>query len=111
MGENIFEVRSPLGYIVICSQVTWEQHVLIGHPVMQGKENELKSTIEAPDYIFESEEHPKDRNVYFKYNALSRKYIKAVTKGDLFIHYIVSAWLQNELKGNIGGLKYVKHKL
>jgi len=111
MDENVFEVHSPLGHTVICSCMTWNNHILMGHPNMRGREEEVKNAIEMPDSIFASEERPADRDVYFKGTLQNNMYTKVVTQKRGIVHYVVSAWRQKEVKGNIGVMKYVKPKL
>jgi len=109
--ENIFEAENPLGQIVICSRSVWENHILIGHPFMEGCAEIVKNAVETPDNIFESEEYPNERDIYFKYNTHNNLYTKVVTQKHGLVYRVVSAWFQKSVKGNIGGLKYVKSKL
>ena len=111
MDDIVFEAQSPLGYTVFCSRTTWHNYILIGHPNMRGREDEVKDTIETPDSIFGSEEHPADRDVYFKRTALESMYVKVVTQDNGTVHHVVSAWRQRDVKGNIGVIKYVRPKL
>ena len=106
-----FIAESPLGMTVYCTKETWSYHIIVGHSSMMGKENEVKDAIESPSSIYESNSHPSSRDVYFAYNHQYNEYLKVVVhKFDTFAE-VVSAWYQQTIRGNIGGLKYVDPKL
>jgi hypothetical protein len=63
MDENIIEAKSPLGYTVVCSRKTWEQHIIINHTEMTDNEGSVKKTIDNPDVIYKSSWNP-DAHVY-----------------------------------------------
>jgi hypothetical protein len=63
MEEKLIETKSPLGYIVVCSQKTWEKHIIVNHPEMTGNEVSVAKTINNPDVIYKSSWNP-DSHVY-----------------------------------------------
>ena len=81
--DLFFEVMSPLGFRVRVTRAYWELIVTIKHPVMAGREEAVKQTLEQPDEIRQSKS---DQNViYFtRQNVKSDGYVlfpgKQVTK-------------------------------
>jgi hypothetical protein len=111
MNNILFTARSPLGYNVVCESSQWENHIVAGHRTMRNKVELVEGALESPDSIWSSGTHPETRDVYFAYNAPNNAYTKVVVEEAPDVHSVVSAWIQKEVKGNIGELKYVKPKL
>ena len=107
----VFTAQSPLGMVVYCTEETWNNHIVAGHSSMEAKEDEVKNAIESPSSIYESNSHPSSRDVYFAYNRLYNEYLKVVVHKFDTHSEVVSAWYQQSIRGNIGGLKYVDPKL
>ena len=107
----VFTANSPLGITVYCMEETWINHIIAGHSSMIGKDNEVKNAIESPSSVYDSYSHPLSRDVYFAYNRLYNEYLKVVVHNFGTHAEVVSAWYQQAIKGNIGGLKYVNLKL
>jgi len=70
MDDLLFEALTPLGFRVRVSRSYWELIVTIKHPVMAGRESDVKETLEHPDEIRQS---TSDAAVYlfYHYNAMS----------------------------------------
>lgn len=47
-------VTDPRGYVVTLTDECWRDHILVQHPVMTRRKGEVRRTLEAPDYIYES---------------------------------------------------------
>lgn len=76
----LFEVNDPRGYRVVCTQETWEKHVLEQRPFMDGWENFVKSAIENPDIgIYQSVSRP-NREIYYGKLYSSPRYIRIVVE-------------------------------
>lgn len=74
----LFEVMTPLGFRVRVTRGYWELIATIKHPVMAGRESEVKATLTEPDEIRLSR---KDRNVYLFYRQERvRHWVCAVTR-------------------------------
>lgn len=54
----LFEVATPLGFRVRVTRSYWELIVTIKHPVMRGREADVKETLESPDEIRQSRSDP-----------------------------------------------------
>ena len=111
MHDHVFTANSPLGVTVYCSNDTWYNHIVAGHSPMTDKQTEVKYAIENPLCVYQSKSHPENRDVYFAHNLPYDEYTKVVVENYDTHSEVVSAWGQPEIKGNIGGLKYVKPKL
>src|SRR6266508_5400943 len=76
--DLFFEVMTPLGFRVRVTHAYWELIVTIKHPVMAGREEDVKKTLEQPDEIRQSKS---DQNVYLFYKAeREKRWICAVSK-------------------------------
>jgi len=78
---------------------------------MREKHDLAKGAIENPESIWSSKSHPDNRDVYFAHNAPNDAHTKVVVENTSEGHFVVSAWFQKEISGNIGEIKYVKPKL
>lgn len=119
MSDKIFEANSPLGYKVCCFKSDWENHIASGHTIMSSNIEAVQYAVENPDAVYQSNQWPR-RDVYFaRYTGASyggKLYTKVIVQTpdiDDDSGYVVSAWPQPDIKGNIdkGGPKYVKPKL
>lgn len=76
--EIFFEVMTPLGFRVRVTRAYWDLIVNIKHPVMKGREEDVKKVLEQPDEIRQSKS---DENVYLFYKAeREKRWICAVSK-------------------------------
>jgi hypothetical protein len=60
----LFEVLTPLGFRVRVTRTYWELIIRVKHPVMAGREDDVKETLRSPDEIRRSKSDP---NVYLFY--------------------------------------------
>jgi hypothetical protein len=76
--DIFFEVMTPLGFRVRVTRAYWELIVSIKHPVMKGREEDVKKALEQPDEIRQSKS---DENVYLFYKAeREKRWVCAVSK-------------------------------
>jgi hypothetical protein len=64
--ELLFEVLTPLGFRVRVTRAYWSLIVTIKHPVMAGREEQVKDTLQTPSEIRQSKSDP---NVYLFYKV------------------------------------------
>ena len=64
--ELLFDVLTPLGFRVRVTCAYWELIVTIKHPVMAGREQDVKETLQSPGEIRQSKS---DAAVYLFYRA------------------------------------------
>ena len=62
--ELLFEVSTPLGFRVRVTRAYWKLIITVKHPVMAGRENDVKDTLENPGEIRRSKS---DAAVYLFY--------------------------------------------
>ena len=110
MDNYVIEVKSVFGQITFCSVQTWE-HIVSGHQVMKDKMGQITQSVSDPDFVYESKSHPTNRDIYFRYDRSDKEYTKVIVQNKESFSEIVSAWPQDEIAGNIGGLKYVRPRL
>ncbi|HXU39366.1 MAG TPA: DUF4258 domain-containing protein [Blastocatellia bacterium] len=81
-----FEVLTPLGFSVRVTRSYWELIVTIKHPVMAGRESDVREALQNPDEIRVSSI---DAEVYLFYKAeRAKRWVCAVAKhlnGDGFL--------------------------
>ncbi len=76
--DLLFEAMTPLGFRVRVTRAYWELIVGVKHPVMAGREDAVRKTLEQPDEIRRSKS---DENVYLFYRAeREKRWICAVSK-------------------------------
>ncbi len=79
----MFEVYDPLGRCVRCTDEQWTEHVVDGHPEMNGHERHVAEAIERAHLIAKSGQHL-HRNVYYaatqKSWRLSEAYLRIVVE-------------------------------
>jgi hypothetical protein len=76
--DLFFEVMTPLGFRVRVTHAYWELIVTIKHPLMAGREEDVKKVLEQPDEIRQSKS---DSNVYLFYKAeRENRWICAVSR-------------------------------
>ena len=56
--ELLFEVLTPLGFRVRVTRSYWELIITVKHPVMTGRENDVKDTLQNPSEIRRSKSDP-----------------------------------------------------
>lgn len=63
-SDLVFEVLTPLGFRVRVTRSYWELIVTVKHPVMAGREGDVKETLHNPEEVRQSKSDP---NVYLFY--------------------------------------------
>ena len=85
-NDILFEVMTPLGFRVRVSQAYWKLITEIKHPVMAGREEDVRRALETPDEIRRSKS---DEDVYLFYSSeREKRWLCAVSKrtgGDGFL--------------------------
>ena len=76
--DILFEVMTPLGFRVRLTQAYWNLIIDVKHPVMAGREDDVRKALEDPDEIRKSKS---DENVYLFYRAeREKRWLCAVSK-------------------------------
>jgi len=56
--DLLFEVATPLGFQVRVTRAYWQLITTIKHPVMDGREAEVRDTLQRPDEVRQSRSDP-----------------------------------------------------
>lgn len=94
--DILFEAVTPLGFQVRVTKAYWELIVSIKHPVMAGREEDVKDALENPDEIRRSKS---DENVYLFYKAEQEKrWICAVSKQTDDTGFLITTYPTDAIK-------------
>jgi len=97
--DLFFEVMTPLGFRVRVTHAYWELIVTIKHPVMAGREEDVKKTLEQPDEICQSKS---DQNVYLFYKAeREKRWTCAVSKQTGEEGFLITAYPTDAIKEGV----------
>lgn len=92
----LFDVLTPLGFRVRVSRSYWKVLITVKHPVMAGKEKEVKSALQDPDEIRRSK---MDSSVYLFYKTQRKgRWICAVAKRVEGEGFLVTAYPTDTIK-------------
>lgn len=95
-SDLLFEVLTPLGFGVRATRGYWETIIGTKHPVMAGRETEVKATLENPDEVRQSRV---DLNVYLFYRSEQQKrWVCAVTKHLNESGFLITAYPTDAIK-------------
>lgn len=100
-----FAVHSKLNRVIRTTDNYWNKIVTLKHPVMEGKEKEVKQTIADPDIVKESE---RDANVCLYYIRYAKRYICVVARHENGTGFIISCYPVDKVKE--GKILYEKTK-
>jgi hypothetical protein len=102
---TLFEVTDPRGWLVVCTQQCWYEHILDERPFMKGWEDQLAKTITQPnhDFIYQDVDFP-ERHVYYRKQPRKGYYLKVVVEflpgavGEVVTAYPASAKKRGEVR-------------
>jgi len=94
--DVLFEANTPLGFRVRVTKDYWELIVTIKHPIMAGREDDVRDTLENPDEIRRSKS---DENVYLFYKAeYEKRWICAVSKQTDETGFLITTYPTDAIK-------------
>jgi hypothetical protein len=97
--DILFEAITPLGFHVRVTKAYWKLIVSVKHPVMAGREDDIKDTLENPDVIRRSKS---DENVYLFYKAeYAERWICAVSKHTNGTGFLITAYPTDAIKEGV----------
>ena len=73
----VFAVTTPLGFPVRCTRSRWEFIVVHKHPILAGREDDIRSTLADPDEVRRSR---KDSDVLLFYRGQWPRWFCAVVR-------------------------------
>jgi hypothetical protein len=97
--DIFFEVETPLGFRVRTTVSYWVLITTIKHPVMHGREEDVRTTLMAPDEVRVSKS---DAAVYLFYRADGpRRWVCAVAKRENGEGFLITAYRTSGIKEGI----------
>lgn len=93
--EEYFKVTSKLGKTIRTSLTYWQKIVTIKHPVMSGREREVKRTLVDPEIVKESQ---RDRSVCLYYRRFRKLYVCVVVRHENHRGFIISTYPVDKVK-------------
>ncbi len=91
----IFEVTTPLGFLVGCTRSYWEFIVNHKHPVLKGQEQEVIQTLVASDEVRRSRKYS---NVLLFYRGASPRWLCAVVRREDGTGFLITAYPTDRIK-------------
>lgn len=95
MRDLLFEVRTRLGFTVRCTRAYWGFIASVKHPVMAGREEEVREVLGDPDEVRQSR---KDANVYLFYRGATPRWICAVARRENGTGFLITAYPTDAIK-------------
>ncbi len=96
MSEGLqFEVLTPLGFAVRCTQVYWQFIIREKHPVLAGREADVKETLADPDEIRRSRRDP---GVFLFYRGNAPRWLCAVVRRGDGAGFLITAYPADAVK-------------
>ena len=97
--EVLFEVMTPLGFQVRVTKAYWELIVTIKHPVMAGREEDVKKVLAQPDEIRQSKS---DEMVFLFYKEeREKRWICAVSKQTGTEGFLITTYPTDAIKEGV----------
>lgn len=93
--EILFEVTTPLGFVVRCTKRWWDIIVTQKHPALAGKADEVRGALEDPDEVRRSRN---DAEVLLFYRGSKPRWICAVVKREDGTGFLITAYPADVLK-------------
>ena len=95
-GDVRFKVTSVLGKSIRTTDAYWDKIIREKHPIMRGKEEDVKKTIRNPDEVRQSKI---DKNVFLYYRMVKKmRYICVVVRHENRHGYVITIYLTEEMK-------------
>lgn len=95
MIDLAIDVTTPLGFTVRCTRAYWDQVILEKHPVLRGREGEVRAALADPDEVRQSR---KDPAVLLFYRGGEPHWTCAVAKAGGDRGFLVTAYPTDAIK-------------
>jgi len=93
--EMLFEVVTPLGFVVRCTRSYWEFLITHKHPVLRGREGQVAQVLADPDQARRSR---KDPDVVLFYRGESPRWLCAVARREHGSGFLITAYPTDAIK-------------
>ena len=98
-ADILFGVRTPLGFTVLVTRSRWELIATTKHPVMRGRESNVRQALESPDEVRQSRSDA-EVLLFYKMEAI-RRWVCAVTRRGGDRAFLVTAYPTDAIKEGI----------
>ena len=91
---NIIKITDPRGKTVVCSEDTWNRHIVKHHPEMKNRMGDVVNAISDPDFICE-DINDEDTDIYIAFITLKTTndlYLRVIVKFDRNFGRVLSAF-------------------
>jgi hypothetical protein len=81
--NDIFRVQDPRLRWVRCTKLRWIYHILTGHPEMDGREEDIRLTVQTPEFNIIYRSHQYEQcDVYYRQVRVGKRrlYLKVVVR-------------------------------
>ncbi len=95
MKDWLFQVESPLGFTIRCTQDYWSFIVSEKHPVLLGREDEIQQVLKEPTEIRRSK---KDPHVILFYGESQARWLCAVVRKENGTGFLITAYPTDIIK-------------
>ncbi len=102
-AEVTIDVMTPLGFRVMCAEQYWQRIATIKHPLMAGRLEDVRATLEDPDEVRRSVGDPQ---VLLFHRRVVPRWVCAVVKKADDVGYLITAYPADKVKS--GGLVWTK---
>lgn len=99
MDDILFDVFTPLGFVVRVTRDRWQMIVTVKHPVMAGGESSVQSALEAPDEVRQSRSDP--HVLLFYRTERPKRWTCAVVKRTNGEAFLVTAYPTDAIKEGV----------
>ncbi len=95
--NKIFEIKDKTRRTVHLSYERWKKHILIEHPYLANRIEEIKETLTKPTLI-RSSKYDENVRYYFKWNNKLKEYLMVAVKYLNGYGFIITSYYMKNLK-------------
>jgi len=96
MSEHyLFDVLTPLGFKVHCTHEYWDRKIIVDHPIMATRVEDVKRTLANPAEIRQSRT---DEGVYLFYTPDEKRLVCAVVRQTDDTGFLVTSYPTDKIK-------------
>lgn len=93
--DYIFNIQTPLGFYVHCTEEYWQRKIVFDHPVMENRVIDVQQTLENPQEVRLSRS---DSDVYLFYATDAKRFVCAVTRRTNGEGFLITAYPTDKIK-------------
>lgn len=94
-NEYLFNIQTPLNFYVHCTEEYWHRKIIMDHPVMAGKIDDVRRTLSDPQEVRQSRS---DSDVYLFYATDTKRFVCAVARDVDSEGFLITAYPADKMK-------------